>query len=738
MRYCFPLICRASNFRFQTKYHPHFAFYPTSKNRMSPNSDSTGADHDHNSELSVVEDSEPEREEQERLKKARKKRKMDEKLRSLANLPVGSCSSGSNARTQLSPSKENAGIYKPGVGTVPPVGLSGLHPDMLEPPIPDIPDAPQSHSPQPSSSVGDMHGLTSSDMTGTSPKRPTRVLNLESFSYINTVKSGIVSTSLPSISKRAVSAAATKHAKPPAKSKTRKPSNPYVALVLPDVQLGILSKCPVCDTAWSTRKTAKVKLDHIRKCADSNLWGEEAVKARVEQAVVEANDDRDAKSAKKVDEGPMGTQTLLEAVIKGAEPRKRTGARRNEEPVTTVQGINKQTRDVILDNARALLFGSGHKDATAGSHASAVRAGRVSTSTSASCKPEPTLETLPDYAMGETGTDGPLPPTQPFTSSKIFSRFHQAAPTHNLGRPSSPAGGVDNDVAMLLLTQPLAPSRLSSALGTSSKQSAWWAAARHEDGQEEHEKMPPPTQAFAPSRLSAIVSTTSRTLSASNAFRSSALAAARPRPGASVIAAPDPLSSPSASTATATFASSLAPSNSSSGSKNISSLFPSRKSATLIAAAAATKPAKSKRPLSPTRNSSNDRQAQSNLEGTQVLDADLQPALRSAEPESEGRAKRRRGVVVDAVGLDEENVLMCVSDEEQGAAGMVAKKSAGKKAAKSKVKSKSKSAPAHLINHGDPDVDLDGILKDMIVNNGELYARILRYERERKGSIPVL
>jgi len=85
--------------------------------------------------------------------------------------------------------------------------------------------------------------------------------------------------------------------------------------------------------------------------------------------------------------------------------------------------------------------------------------------------------------------------------------------------------------------------------------------------------------------------------------------------------------------------------------------------------------------------------------------------------------------VGDGASSEVENLPISVSGEEQhGAVEGVAKERAGRKEKKTKTKSKSKSATANLINHDDPDVDLDEILKDLIVENEDLYARILRYE----------
>jgi uncharacterized protein YdaU (DUF1376 family) len=124
---------------------------------------------------------------------------------------------------------------------------------------------------------------------------------------------------------------------------------------LTDREIGLLSRCVVCDIAWTTKKTAPKKRHHLRICQNKNALTDETIHLRIERelakAAEEATKNKGKGKAKEKPVSPKQNATLMNAVVTDALPKKR--AKRKEDPPTII-GMQHQ-HESIQECARRLL-----------------------------------------------------------------------------------------------------------------------------------------------------------------------------------------------------------------------------------------------------------------------------------------------------------------------------------------------------------------------------------------------
>ncbi|KIJ56715.1 hypothetical protein M422DRAFT_773488 [Sphaerobolus stellatus SS14] len=116
-------------------------------------------------------------------------------------------------------------------------------------------------------------------------------------------------------------------------------------------ELTAVTKCVVCDLAWTTRKTVPLKMTHMKSCAKKNGWSEQTVKVKLTM-LIEARSTTPAGTANKP-VTPKAPPTLLENVIDETAPKRRKKAK--EITMTTVADPT-QAHNAILERAK-VLFG---------------------------------------------------------------------------------------------------------------------------------------------------------------------------------------------------------------------------------------------------------------------------------------------------------------------------------------------------------------------------------------------
>lgn len=125
-------------------------------------------------------------------------------------------------------------------------------------------------------------------------------------------------------------------------------------------QLAGLSRCFICNLAWTVRKTVPVKLSHIKSCARKNGWKEETTFAGMTKEIGHVSTIASAdviqgsrrKGKGKAVEDPM-PKTFLEDVVNGAAPKK---TRKKVQDVAVVTVLNPQdAHAAIKERAKTLL-----------------------------------------------------------------------------------------------------------------------------------------------------------------------------------------------------------------------------------------------------------------------------------------------------------------------------------------------------------------------------------------------
>jgi hypothetical protein len=144
--------------------------------------------------------------------------------------------------------------------------------------------------------------------------------------------------------------------------KTKPPTPlPSFASSFTTSQLAALSKCFVCNLAWTVRKTIPVKMSHIKTCGHKNGWLEETIVARMTREIghISSTTGSDSLQNSKRSKGKgkavadQTPKTFLEDVVNDGAPKKRRKKARDLEVVTVLKP--QDAHAVIMERARALL-----------------------------------------------------------------------------------------------------------------------------------------------------------------------------------------------------------------------------------------------------------------------------------------------------------------------------------------------------------------------------------------------
>ncbi|KAG8732133.1 Folylpolyglutamate synthetase [Ceratobasidium sp. 423] len=353
---------------------------------------------DSSSDVEVIEDSEPER--QERLAKLRQARKQLQKGKDL--IGIANPTSQASTLTQVSPpstsgrttsvvstgtlpraggksthltARLNADGYSLKGASQPPVRLAKTSslPVRRPAPPPWLASATTSSRVDPptnTTSPGNSVPLKSS-----SQPSPVKPLDLNGFAYQRRTvgRTAGYSTSSRSVSgskakAKEISAAesCSDVPKPPA-SLAKASSSPKVFILgatkeCPDTeasftseQIASLHSCVVCGNSWTTRKLPKSKWSHITSCARKVRCDLDTLYMKLIAAIVDASDAKGKKSTKgkEKEKEATGSQSLLVQIVRERAPPKKRG-RRVEPSPSNLQPV-QDTHKVILERGAALL-----------------------------------------------------------------------------------------------------------------------------------------------------------------------------------------------------------------------------------------------------------------------------------------------------------------------------------------------------------------------------------------------
>jgi hypothetical protein len=221
-----------------------------------------------------------------------------------------------------------------------------------------------------------------------------------------------------------------------------------------EATLATLKRCVSCELTWTARKTASQMMTHIQSCGKKQGVTDNTLRILIRKEI-------DAASPPKIGPKSMGNvkflpedkasatqETLLEAVINDAAPKRRSGRRTVIETVKSVT----ETRDDILKKAQDVL--RSHSSADLEPYTSRV-SGR-------------------DEPRGISDDNTPLPQTQAFGQSALaaysgnFSALRQpylAAEAITHREDASFLNQEDRNSDVSPATQTMAPSKLQGALG---------------------------------------------------------------------------------------------------------------------------------------------------------------------------------------------------------------------------------------------------------------------------------
>lgn len=344
----------------------------------------------------VLEDSEPEREERRKIRKASKlkERQLNQGRDKTPEDVVRNATMLVNPSSDL-PSLLGDLAAEPSARQNIPIRHSAT---LTEP---YVPLSPESH-------FGCLASPQSSNpsIAEEEPVQP-KTFDLSRFAY-----SGGTRATKPS-STRAPSACSSVEELIPPRPRSRKSKKTAGETVISsdDPELGfallLMLKCPLCSESWTTRKTEAGKTTHIKKCASKNSLTTEAVREAIKRAIADGASRPPPKSkgkakakqdAASVDDATP--KTYLDNVVEGAAPKKR---RRKIDVTVTVQPP-ATTHNTILERAKTIL---------------------------ADTQPSPDLRTPTTLSSAESDVvlledqDAPPLPTQPFPKSKLASVFRR-------------------------------------------------------------------------------------------------------------------------------------------------------------------------------------------------------------------------------------------------------------------------------------------------------------------------
>lgn len=183
-------------------------------------------------------------------------------------------------------------------------------------------------------------------------------------------------------------------------------------------QISLLLACVSCDAKWTSRKSTPQKIVHMKGCAKNGRLTEETMTTLLDRALAHASRTQSGKKAKRPFPEET-TKTLLQDVVQGSGASKKSCKRKVDETIRRVT----DTRDEILDRARAMLDGHNTEDQTppATQHFSKSRVAP------ASAPPEQRLDTASDVGTQLLPECNAPAPTQVLPKSKIQPRLLSTA-----------------------------------------------------------------------------------------------------------------------------------------------------------------------------------------------------------------------------------------------------------------------------------------------------------------------
>ncbi|KAG9078594.1 hypothetical protein FS749_009352 [Ceratobasidium sp. UAMH 11750] len=412
-------------------------------------------DYDDDSDVEIIEDSEPEREErreQERIEK----RRLQRAIPSSSGLGPTPKSTPSWLAPPTQPTQPTSSASSSVVSTKPPGDASQVLPTPLvtssaparqvapppwlvpkDTPAPDPPVRPASDNRQRTKS--------------SSQPSPVKQLDINSFVFHKRTSGARYSASSRSVSSsKATDVEAPDPSKvvpaPSAKSSssktfhlgaTNRPSG--VDATFSSEQIASLTSCVVCGNSWTVRKQSKSKWSHITVCARKQGCGIESLHLKLVAAIVEAAEEQARKAAKgkeKADESAT-PQSLLAHTVQERAPPKRRGRRKAPGP-SSLLSIEEAQKSILRQSTLLLGTGVSHQDEN---------------------EPRPIA-----LDQGPTSEDDhpEIPATQVFAPSKIGGRPKFFGSTTSMFNTDSASGLLYADEPQLLISGSRAGSPLCS------------------------------------------------------------------------------------------------------------------------------------------------------------------------------------------------------------------------------------------------------------------------------------
>ncbi|EJU06429.1 hypothetical protein DACRYDRAFT_113138 [Dacryopinax primogenitus] len=293
----------------------------------------------------VVEDSEPEREEQRRKLKAAKKATQSTVRPPLSVIPVDT------EPVPVDVEGSDNLSYKHLEGSAPSIVLytveelsASTGPEAASTSFPSL-----SHDDLPK--YGHPIPVTRVEENGPDALEPVRTLNLTHFANNATVVQHNRRSTSPAPVISSLNQAR-------ALSTSTAPSR-WLNCPLPEKRMKIITKCPCCELAWTARKSSQMKWEHIARCAKKNDYTVETLLTRLDQQLASTDTiNVEGKSKKRKAKTPLEQKevpkpdTLLERVTHEAVPPKRG---RKQAVPETVQNVS-QAHQLITEKARDVLL----------------------------------------------------------------------------------------------------------------------------------------------------------------------------------------------------------------------------------------------------------------------------------------------------------------------------------------------------------------------------------------------
>ncbi|KAF8591431.1 hypothetical protein K439DRAFT_1626837 [Ramaria rubella] len=332
----------------------------------------------------ILEDSEPEREAEEALRKENKRKRREQKIKKkqeggnqpeASNVIILSDSQGGSVVLDSTPKNVGQSILAisdtvvalPKVAAVPTTNAMGH----------DLPPSPCSEKIQnlliQSSPISPVHGQIALsdnapiDLDASTTELPERVFpgfNLARFAFDK--QASALSKLGPSHPRPPLGTSSSEENIPTARApKASKTPLPPFASSFTQSQLAALSKCIVCNLAWTARKTVPVKMTHIKSCARKNGWNNETITTGLTKEIghllplVRNDGVRDSKIRRVNERGEMNKddsytpKTLLEDVVNEGAAKKRR--KRGQDMDFVAVAHPQDAHAAIIQRAKTLL-----------------------------------------------------------------------------------------------------------------------------------------------------------------------------------------------------------------------------------------------------------------------------------------------------------------------------------------------------------------------------------------------